>query len=52
MFDDENATLDKFATKVHKKDLFISEKSKNIEHAEYNPYVNNNGTVIGKLDIL
>jgi hypothetical protein len=49
MFDNQNATLDSFATKVQKKDIFLSNTSDKIEHAEYNPYMNNNGTVIGNI---
>lgn len=51
MFEDQNATLDSFATKVQKKDIFMSNTSNYKEVQQYNPYVNNNGTVVGNIQI-
>jgi len=49
MFEDQNLILDSLAKRVHKKDLFLSnnENKKERKEDEYNPYVNNNGTVLG-----
>lgn len=53
MFEDEKLVMDNFAMKVQKKDFFVTpEESSNYkQHNQYNPYVNNNGTVLGNFII-